>query len=1807
MHRPDDYNSLFFLSPLPILVYDISSFRIMDVNPAAIFHYGYSKEEFLSMTLSDLHIADQGLPQVPVPGDTDRQRKNIHFGVVTQKKKDGQRVKVDLNGHLIELEGRECVMLLVQDVTQREAEITALKLSQEKLAAASEIADIGYWRLEMDANTLTWSEKVYEIWGRRKEEFPLNFDSFYATIHPDDREHFDREQEETFSGRKDLNFVHRILLPDGTVRWVSEVGRLNRDATGQPIAFEGIVKDITQEMNEELEKDLFTRIGAVFSEFENMKDALSEMCKLINQVGGFSFTEVWLPSVHRDRLRLSSKAIGDEAGSRFYQLQVQEYEFLPGQGLPGKVWEGLKAIYCDKPSEANYFIRRLEAQEAGIKTVLSIPLLQKGELIGVLMVGSADLLSNIQQYQPVLKKLELFLGSEILRKRLENERLHLVESLPDLVGLLDFSGLFIRINSAGCRILGYPDQGVVGRSLWDFLHPEDRTNLADQLQQARQGERTIKFEARIIHKAGQVVCLAWHGSVLQDQGVIFVSAKDVTEERDLKEVISNASELAQIGGWSIDLVNQKLFWSKEIHRIYDTDPAIYQPDLDSAIAFYRSDYVDRVNASFEQAIREGISFDLVAAIISASGTEKWVRVIGKPEMLDGECIRIFGSFQDISSLKAIQQRLENITNDLPGVTFQYFLFPDGSHKLESVSRGSEQIWHLTPEQCEADSQSVWRQISNGGDIETLTQEIKESMANLTQWHSRWRNLLPNGQMRWHEGFGTPYRLPDGTILFNSMIFDITEEVKSVKLTEEIADLAKIGSWELDLTPEEGANAMYWSPMVKQLLEVEDSYSPSLTGGFEFYTEESRERIQNAVAKLINEGLEFDEELLLITASGREQWVRCIGKCEEVGGKRTKIFGSFQDIHAMKSTQLQLKEILGSISDAFYAVDRDWNFTYFNREAENLLDRKSEELIGRNIWEEFAPAKGTAIETIYRRVATSGQFERFEYFYPGNNCWFEVTTYPSGGGVSSYFRNIDERIKSEQALRQAFEEKNRILESVGDAFFALDQDAQITYWNNKAEEVTGLRRDEMIGYNFWKRLPEVKKLPFLSRFKDSLVEKRPMSVVEYVESYDHWFEVNIYPTPEGVSVFFRNITEQKKAEERLRLKNTQLDIISEMNSELLSYEDWFKVIARAFQKVGTSVHVDRIYYFQNSLNEETGEMEASQRLEWTKEGVTAQINNPDLQHMPFSVIYDFVEPLTKNRPFMAIIRKMEDTKTKELLAEQGIKSILVLPIFLKNLFWGFIGFDDCQEERRWNEDDITFLRTITANLSSAIEANQTHLELARAYEERNLILETIGDAFFAVDNSWKVTYWNAQAERFLNKPKADIVGRNLWDEYSNAIDSEFYRKYHQAKKTKQVVTFEDYFEPMDRWFEVTAYPNDLGLSVYFKDVTLRKKSDIRVREANERFEKVAQATTDAIWDWDIAGDVYFRGEGFEKLFGYDVKRNLRKRDFWKDSFHPDDVIQVKESLESALADPNQEYWQSDYRIKHASGEIKYVIDKGIIIRNAEGKPTRMVGATTDITDTKRHEMELREINERLVKYTRDLEISNEQLEHFAFITSHDLQEPLRMITSFLNQLQKKYQYQLDDKAHQYIHFAVDGAKRMKQIILDVLEFSRAGTVHEIEEVVHLDELIAEYRALRRKLLEERNAKIHTGYLPVVTCFKAPLTQTLHCLMDNAIKYSRDGVPPEITLSVVDKGDFWQFSIQDNGIGIEPRFFEKIFVIFQRLHNRDSESGTGVGLPIAKKQVESWGGRIWVESQPGIGSTFYFTVNKKTHEKGTYFTS
>ena len=236
---------------------------------------------------------------------------------------------------------------------------------------------------------------------------------------------------------------------------------------------------------------------------------------------------------------------------------------------------------------------------------------------------------------------------------------------------------------------------------------------------------------------------------------------------------------------------------------------------------------------------------------------------------------------------------------------------------------------------------------------------------------------------------------------------------------------------------------------------------------------------------------------------------------------------------------------------------------------------------------------------------------------------------------------------------------------------------------------------------------------------------------------------------------------------------------------------------------------------------------------------------------------------------------------------------------------------------------------------------------------------------------------------------------------------------------------------------------------------------------------------------------------------------------------------------------------------------------------------------------------RQANTVLQAHTAELERSNSELEQFAYIASHDLQEPLRKVASFTQLLQRRYAGQLDARADQYIEFAVDGAKRMQALINDLLQYSRVGRSAREPALVASDAALTQARNNLATAMEETGATVETGHLPLVLAELPLLTAVFQNLLSNALKFS-GGKPPRIVITCTRDEPFWLFSFSDNGIGIKPEYAERIFVIFQRLHERSAYPGTGIGLAMTRKIVEYFGGRIWLDTSYTEGSRFLFTL-------------
>lgn len=381
---------------------------------------------------------------------------------------------------------------------------------------------------------------------------------------------------------------------------------------------------------------------------------------------------------------------------------------------------------------------------------------------------------------------------------------------------------------------------------------------------------------------------------------------------------------------------------------------------------------------------------------------------------------------------------------------------------------------------------------------------------------------------------------------------------------------------------------------------------------------------------------------------------------------------------------------------------------------------------------------------------------------------------------------------------------------------------------------------------------------------------------------------------------------------------------------------------------------------------------------------------------------------------------------------------------------------------------------------------------------------------------------------------------------------------------------------------------------------RKAAEEALKKSEALLNKAQHIARLGSWEWDIVNNTLAWSDEIYEIFGLKKDRFGATYEAFLNSVHPGDRKSVVDAVNDAIH--KKKPYLINHRIVLPDGSIKTVREQGDVTRNASGDPVRMVGAVQDITERKKMDDELSEYRDHLEELvearTAELKAVNRELEAFTYSASHDLQEPLRIVAGYMQLLSRRYKGRLDSDADEFIEYAVDGAARMQRLINDLLSYSRIGRRKEFR-TIDTGEAVHSAITNLKASIEESGATITYERLPKIEA-NSQISNVFMNLIGNAIKY-RGAKPPRIRIAAERLADSWQFSVSDNGIGIEPRHHDRIFEIFQRLHGKTEYPGTGIGLSICKKIIENHGGRIWVESKPGEGSTFYFNIPDRKEVK------
>lgn len=464
------------------------------------------------------------------------------------------------------------------------------------------------------------------------------------------------------------------------------------------------------------------------------------------------------------------------------------------------------------------------------------------------------------------------------------------------------------------------------------------------------------------------------------------------------------------------------------------------------------------------------------------------------------------------------------------------------------------------------------------------------------------------------------------------------------------------------------------------------------------------------------------------------------------------------------------------------------------------------------------------------------------------------------------------------------------------------------------------------------------------------------------------------------------------------------------------------------------------------------------------------------------------------------------------------------------------------------------------------------------------LESIQDGFIAINRDWTISYWNKEAENIIKIKREEVIGKFFWEAFPEALNGKFFHEYNKCVKEQITVRFEEYFSPIEAWLQVIAYPSESGITVYFNDITDKKNASLKLLQ----FKNVIENSKDEIAIISTINETIYLNPSYTESFGYGVEK-------LKQIGGPQIVFanenQAAEVYLDLLAG---KYWKGDVELLSKDRKIKsYYISAGPIF-NDDHKLIAVYLIHTDISSRKEIEYKVKQLYSNLQQKAKELANLKEELNHFGYIASSNLQEPLYAISENLKYLKEDYSQFLDDKGHHYLENAVHTSDYMSFILAELLKYSLVDQAGITYEKIDLNKVLKDTMLTLRQQILDKFAKIDIPKLPTIKGYEPHFKEIFTNLILNSLTFQKE--QPVISVEFSTTKTHWLFSVSDNGVGINSSDFDKIFNLFQTLEQPDGQVRNGMGLAVTKKIVEKYGGKIWVESEVQKGSVFYFTISK-----------
>ena len=766
---------------------------------------------------------------------------------------------------------------------------------------------------------------------------------------------------------------------------------------------------------------------------------------------------------------------------------------------------------------------------------------------------------------------------------------------------------------------------------------------------------------------------------------------------------------------------------------------------------------------------------------------------------------------------------------------------------------------------------------------------------------------------------------------------------------------------------------------------------------------------------------------------------------------------------------------------------------------------------------------------------------------------------------------------EKALRASEETAQALLNASHDFVMLADPDGTIIALNEVASRTMGRTQERLVGANAFDRFPPDVAAHRKAMGNEVVRSGKPSWFEDKREG--RWFSTSIFPVfdAQGVvtqfAIYARDITEHKRAEEALRASEERLSRFMD------SATDSFVIYDSELNLVEINEAGLKLFPPGTRKEELIGKnvLEISPELEETGR-------------------YDkYVEVLKTGEPFFV----------EDFVPHPKFGNIhLSVRAFKVGDGLGLVATDitarkQAEEALRENaaryrslfEDSPTALLELDL---SEIQKHLEHLQSAghsdfRAFmaEHPDAMAQAAGLLRVLNANQASVELFEAGSRERLIAGIGEVFSEETFGVFQELLLALAAGSTHFASETvvqtltggKQYIVFTLSLPPdyEDTWSKAF---------VALIDITDRKRAEEQVAV----FRRLADSSAQGFGMSTLEGEITYANPSLCHFLGADVPADVIGQSFFA---YTDEELQRRLQNEILPTVMQAGQWVGEVTLRLPDGGSIPTIENIFIIPDEKGTPLYLANVMTDITERKQAE---RILEQRVAERTQELTRSNIELQQFAYVASHDLQEPLRMVTSYVQLLERRYKGQLDADADEFIAYAVDGATRMKTLIQDLLAYSRVETRGKPFEPTDCEVVLDQVLANLQLAMQDCNAVVTHDPLPTVMADATQLAQLFQNLISNSIKFRSDK-PPEIHVGAEGQDGECLFSVRDNGIGIAPEYSERIFVIFQRLHKKEEYSGTGIGLAICKKIVERHGGRIWVDSEPGAGSTFYFTIPLK----------